>query len=205
MTFLRVVTAALFSATITTAVLAQDIALTSHDGKIEVTGTLLGFDGEFYRIDTQFGELTVDGSGVTCDGPACPSLTDFVAELRFSGSSVMAEKVMPALLKHFADQEGLTITPGSSAPGTLTYELHRVGRDTPLGRFFFHIGNTSQGFADFTADKADIVMALREIRPAEQKAAEQAGLGDMTRTRRSRVVALNALVPIVASDNPVPH
>ncbi|KUJ77363.1 phosphate ABC transporter substrate-binding/OmpA family protein [Ruegeria profundi] len=205
MTFLRVVAAALFSATITTAVHAQDIALTSHDGKIEVTGTLLGFDGEFYRIDTQFGELTVDGSGVTCDGPGCPNLTDFVAELRFSGSSVMAEKVMPALLIGFADQEGLSMKPGDSAPGTLTYELYRDGRDTPLGRFFFNIGNTSKGFTDFTADRADIVMALREIRPGEQEAAEQAGLGDLTRTRRSRVVALNALVPIVAPDNPVPH
>ncbi|MFY2824133.1 substrate-binding domain-containing protein [Ruegeria sp. MALMAid1280] len=204
MTFLRVAAAALFPALLASAVQAQDITLTSHDGKVEVAGTLLGFDGEFYRIDTQFGELTVDGSGVTCDGPACPSLTDYVAELRFSGSSVMAEKVLPALLKGFAVQEGLSATSLTTQNDKLVYELHQRGRNAPLGRFFFDIRNTGRGFTDLTAGQADIVMALREIRPSEQAAAEAAGLGDLTQARRSRVVALNALVPIVAPDNPVP-
>lgn len=44
---------------------AQDVVLTSRDGAIELSGTLLGFNGEFYRVDTVYGELTVDGSGVT--------------------------------------------------------------------------------------------------------------------------------------------
>ena len=205
MTFLRVAAVALFSATLSSAVQAQDITLTSHDGKVEVTGTLLGFDGEFYRVDTQFGELTVDGSGVTCDGPACPNLTDFVGELRFSGSSVMAENVLPALLMGFAEQEGLSVTSRQPAPDSLIYELHQDGRDAPLGRFYFDIGNTGQGFADLIADQTDIVMALREIRPSEQEAAEAAGLGDLNHARRSRVIALDALVPIVAPDNPVPQ
>ena len=39
---------------------AQDVTLTSPDGAVEITGTLLGFDGEFYRVDTRFGELSVD-------------------------------------------------------------------------------------------------------------------------------------------------
>ena len=33
---------------------AQDVTLTSRDGAVEVTGTLLGFDGEFYRVETRF-------------------------------------------------------------------------------------------------------------------------------------------------------
>ena len=123
MTFLRVAAAALISAIhLPRPVrLAQDITLTSHDGKVEITGNLLGFDGEFYRVDTQFGELTVDGSGVTCDGPACPNLTDFVAEVRFSGSSVMAEKVLPALIIGFARQEGLSATPKPHGPKTTNF------------------------------------------------------------------------------------
>ena len=54
--------------------------LKSRDGAIELSGTLLGFNGEFYRVETVYGELTVDGSGVTCDGPGCPSLTDYIAQ-----------------------------------------------------------------------------------------------------------------------------
>ncbi|WP_120633083.1 phosphate ABC transporter substrate-binding/OmpA family protein [Ruegeria sp. EL01] len=201
MTFLRAAAAALFSMTLASGVMAQDITLTSHDGKVEVAGNLLGFDGEFYRVDTQFGELTVDGSGVTCDGPACPNLTDFVAEVRFSGSSVMAETVLPALIIGFARQEGLTATPARVDQSTFQYELYQNGRQAPLARLFFHLGNTDQGFTDLIENNTDIVMALREIREAEREAAQSAGLGDLKQTRRSRVVALDAMVPVVAKDN----
>ena len=43
---------------------AQDVTLTSRDGGVEISGDLLGFDGEFYRLETIYGELTVDGSRV---------------------------------------------------------------------------------------------------------------------------------------------
>ena len=60
---------------------AQDVTLSSRDGSIEIAGTLLSFDGEYFRVETAFGALTVDGSGVTCAGPGCPKLTDFLARL----------------------------------------------------------------------------------------------------------------------------
>ncbi|WP_209598959.1 phosphate ABC transporter substrate-binding/OmpA family protein [Ruegeria sp. HKCCSP351] len=201
MTFFRVAVAALFSVTVATGAFGQDITLTSHDGKVEVTGNLLSFDGEFYRVDTQFGTLTVDGSGVTCEGPACPNLIDFVAEVQFSGSSVMAETVLPALIIGFARQEDLTATPARVDEDTFVYELHQAGRSAPLARFFFDVGTTDRGFSDLIADRADIVMALREMREAEREAAEAAGLGDLKRTRRSRVIALDAMVPVVAPDS----
>ena len=203
MNFFRVAAATLISISLASQLNAQDITLTSQDGKVEISGNLLGFDGEFYRVDTQFGELTVDGSGVTCEGPACPSLIDFVAEVRFAGSSVMAERVLPALIVGFAQQEGLSATPHLLDSGEFTYELHQSRRDAPLGRFLFRPGNTGAGFSDLIIDEADIVMASREIRPSEQEAVQAAGLGDLVKARRSRVIALDALVPIVAQDNPV--
>ncbi|MDA7963713.1 substrate-binding domain-containing protein, partial [Ruegeria sp.] len=199
----RATAAALCCVALAGGALAQDITLTSHDGKVEITGNLLGYDGEFYRVDTQFGELTVDGSGVTCDGLACPNLTDFVAEVTLSGSSVMAETLLPALVVGFARQEGLTATPIQENAAGFVYELHKPGRQAPLARLQFHVGNTDQGFADLIANEADIVMALREIRDAERDAADAAGMGDLTQPRRSRVLALDAMVPIVAMDNPV--
>ena len=96
--------AALFLLVSGTAVLADDVILRSQDGAIELSGTLLGFDGEFYRVETQYGELTVDGSGVLCEGPGCPSLTAFVAELSISGSSTIGDVLMPALVEGFALQ-----------------------------------------------------------------------------------------------------
>ena len=101
-THIRVaVYAALFLVMGTLPVVAQDIALTSRDGKVELSGTLLGFDGEFYRVATEYGELTIDSSGVQCAGPGCPNLDNFVAELQLSGSATMGRVLMPALIDAF--------------------------------------------------------------------------------------------------------
>ena len=51
---------------------AQDVTLTSRDGALAISGQLQGYDGEFYRIDSAYGLLTLDAQGVICDGPASP-------------------------------------------------------------------------------------------------------------------------------------
>jgi phosphate transport system substrate-binding protein len=47
------------------------------------------------------------------------------------------------------------------------------------------------------------VMSLREIRLTENRRANEAGLGDLRGPNRSRVLALDAMVPITAPGNPV--
>lgn len=182
---------------------AEDVTLTSRDGAVEITGTLLGFDGEFYRVDTQFGELTVDGSGVLCDGPGCPNLTDFVAKVTFSGSSTMAETLLPALIEGFALRSDLQTERVQDAPDRFSYVLSSVETGRVVAQFVFLIANSDQGFADLLADNADLVMSLREILPDERAMAESLGMGDMTGANRSRVLALDAMVPVVAPENPV--
>ncbi|OUS37895.1 cell envelope biogenesis protein OmpA [Rhodobacterales bacterium 56_14_T64] len=181
---------------------AQDVTLSSPDGAVEITGDLLGFDGQFYRVDTQFGELTVDGSGVVCDGPGCPNLADFVAELTLSGSSTMAEVLLPALIEGFALRNGYQTRREALPDENFEYQLLR-GDTTLVARFTFLVSNTDEGFADLLANEADVVMALREIRPKERQLAREAGMGDMTGASRSRVLALDAMVPVVAPGNPV--
>ncbi len=182
---------------------AQDVTLTSPDGAVEITGMLLGFDGEFYRVDTQYGELTVDGSGVLCEGPGCPSLVAFVAELAFSGSSAMAEVLLPSLIEGFALRNGLQTRRTAMQNARFAYALHRPDTEAKVAHFDFHVTNTDEGFADLLANEADVVMALREIRKPEQTRAYEAAMGDMTDARRSRVLALDAIVPIVSPGNPV--
>jgi phosphate transport system substrate-binding protein len=43
---------------------AQDITLTSRDGALSISGSLQGYDGEFFRIDSAYGPLTIDAQGV---------------------------------------------------------------------------------------------------------------------------------------------
>ena len=186
-----------------TALVAQDVTLTSPDGQVEISGMLLGFDGEFYRIETIYGELTVDGSGVLCEGPACPNLQDFVAEVTISGSLTMGAVLIPALIEGFALRNDYVTRREPLDPSGFTYVLIDASTDKPVARFHILTSTTDEGFADLLAYDADIVMALREIRPEERQRAREAGMGDMTGANRSRVLALDAMVPIVAPSNPV--
>ena len=202
---MALVRAAIFAALsfLGTALVAQDVTLTSPDGAVELSGTLLGFDGEFYRIETIYGELTVDGSGVLCEGPACPNLQDFVAEVSISGSSTMGAVLMPALIEGFALRSDYIVRREPLEPFGFTYILVDSDTEKPVARFYVQASTTDEGFADLLANDADIVMALREIRPEERARAREAGMGDMTDANRSRVLALDAMVPIVAPSNPV--
>lgn len=182
---------------------AEDITLTSRDGAVSLTGSFLGFDGEYYRIDTIYGELTVDGSGVLCEGPACPNLEDYVARMSISGAASMAEVLMPALIEGFALREGYGFRREALDDSHFEYLLfdRQDGRD--IGRFRLRATNSDEGFADLLANEADIAMSLREVRTDEAERAREAGFGDLRQRGRFRVLALDALVPIVPATIPL--
>jgi len=182
--------------------MAQDVTLTSRDGKVSVSGTLLSFDGEFYRVKSIYGALTLDGTGVTCAGVGCPNLETYVAEFSISGARPMGEALMPALVETFAKQSGMRVRKIVQDDTHYTYVLHHPDTGKDVARIGFRITNTTAGFAEMLNGDAQMVLATREITAAEVKAAHKAGLGNMKRAARSRIVALDGLVPVVARDNP---
>lgn len=178
-------------------VTAQDISLVSHDKAIRLDGTFLGYDGEFYRIDTAYGELTVDSSGVLCEGPACPNLTDYVADLRIAGAADALGSLWPSLLQGFAAQNDLAIELGESG-ATLSDATGRI-----LVRFHMTPGTTGEGLTRMLDGGADMVLATRAMTRQEIALAQTAGLGDLTNGRYGQVIALDAIVPITAIGSPV--
>lgn len=195
--------AALFLFATGFAAVAQDVTLTSRDGDVEISGNLLGFDGEFYRVDTVYGELTVDGSGVDCAGPGCPNLDTYVAEVTFSGAPTVGRLLMPALVEAFAIREGYDIARETLEGGHVLLSLVNPQEERVVGEFVFRLTNSDEGFADLIANVADVAMSMREIRPDEVRLGKDAALGDMSARGRGRVMALEALVPVVAPSNPV--
>ncbi|MEQ9258258.1 MAG: phosphate ABC transporter substrate-binding/OmpA family protein [Roseovarius sp.] len=195
--------AALFLLGLAGAAVAQDVTLTSRDGNVEISGNLLGFDGEFYRVDTIYGELTVDGSGVICEGPGCPNLEDFIARVTLSGAPTMGRVLLPALIEAFAIRNSFTVSREDISDTEAIYAISDPETERVLGEFTFRLSNTDEGFADLLADEVDMVMALREARPEELRMAREAGLGDLSSRTGARVISLDALVPIVAPSNPV--
>ncbi len=193
--------AALFFST--NMLLAQDVFLTSRDKSVEIDGTLLGFDGQFYRVQTEYGELTIDGSGVDCSGPGCPNLASYVAELVFSGAPEIGKALLPALIESFSYENNYKAEKSQIADERITYTLSERISGDKLAIFHLNLTTSGEAFADLLADQADIVMSLREISKAERKLAREAGMGDLTAKGRARVLALDALVAIVSSQNPL--
>jgi len=204
MVFLRAaVHAALFTLFLPLVAAADDVTLTSRDHTIELSGDLLGYDGEFYRIETEYGVLTVDGSGVTCDGPGCPELGAYVAQLTFSGAVEMADILLPALIEGFALRRGYRIERAEIGSGLL-YTLFEGGKDGAKAAELTILRSSSgEGFADLLGERADFALSLREVRPEEVALAKQAGLGNLASARQARVIALDAMVPVVARSNPL--
>lgn len=160
------------------AALAQDITLTARDGSLSVAGTLRAYDGETYRLDSAYGLLTIDAATVLCDGPACPDLTAPKAVIRLIGDAEAAAALLPEVIPAFARAKGLTVTALEGG-----YDLA-----TPAGDVAAEIR-----FAAMAPDAARAAVA--EVR------------ADLIIARfgTGRVLALDALVPIVAPDNPTPR
>lgn len=195
--------AALFFLGISPAAFAQDVTLTSRDGSINVDGTLMSYDGEFYRVETAYGTLTLDGQGVLCDGPGCPDLEAYVAEFSFAGAASMGEVLLPALIEAYAARRHLRLRRIVRSDADFSFVLSDPGTGHDAARIGFHLSSSSEGFADLLTGEADIAMSVREIRPDELALGQEAGLGDFNQPARARVLALDALVPIVARGNPV--
>ncbi len=194
--------AALFLFGMLAPLVAQDVTLTSRDGKVSISGTLLSFDGEFFRIDSLYGILTLDGTGVTCVGAGCPNLESYVAEFSISGARSMGAVLLPVLVETYASQSGMLLKRIVQSDTQYTYVLRLADTGKDVARISFRLSNTDTGIAEMLAGDADMVLATREITAAEAKTAYSAGLGDMKRAARSRIVGLDGLVPVVAPNNP---
>lgn len=161
--------------------LAQDVTLIARDGGLQLSGTLQAFDGEFYRILSAYGPLTVDAQGVICDGPGCPGLTAPRAVIRIVGEGDPGGRILPGLIRAFADFRRLTLEVGGDATRLTDPTTGQL-----LAEFTFTAMPIDQALPVLEAGQADLVVA----------AETPDGLG-------SRTLALDALVPIVAADNPV--
>lgn len=170
---------------------AQEVTLTSRAGALEVTGRIIGFDGTYVQIASPYGPLTLDYGQVTCTGAACPDPATFVPLIRFSGAAAMTDLLMPALVDGFARDMGYRIVQSGDVL-TLSED------DVEIGRFSFRASSSGEGFADLIAHDADIVMSLREVRPGEVTRAADVGIGQLDTAQQARIVALDAIVPIVS-------
>ena len=129
-------------------------------------------------------------------GEACPDTENYVPEIRLSGSYHMAETLVPAMIRGFADRNMWSVTVDET-DGTKLFEVREGAR--PRGRFHLHATTTREGYADLLAEEADIALALRAPTDVEIARAAGSDAGDLTTGYRASVVGLDGLA-VVASE-----
>ncbi len=167
----------------TTGAVAQDVTLTAREGGIRLDGALQGFDGEFYRIETSYGVLTVDAEGVICEGPGCPDLTVPLAEIRIVGAPETGAALMPPLWQAFAAARGLGYAEGTGAGYSATLSEPASGKI--LANISFSAMTPDAAHAAMVDGGAEFVVA----------ATTDPDFGN-------RALAMDALTAVMADDNP---
>jgi phosphate transport system substrate-binding protein len=133
---------------------AQDVTLTSRDGTLSISGMFQGYDGELFRVMTEYGLLTLDAEGVVCEGPACPDLTSFVADVRVVGEAGAGRQVLPPLLSAFAAARGFVMTTEDT-----TFVLSEPKTGRAVARFAFESRTPDAAAEALRLGVADLALA----------------------------------------------
>ncbi|MDJ1009559.1 MAG: OmpA family protein [Paracoccaceae bacterium] len=153
---------------------AETATLTSPSG-FTITGRVLSFDGEFYRLDTDEGALTVAATGMTCQGAGCPG--PVTEAIRLSAADPSLKRLLLGLFREFAAVEGWDVVETHDRAGVAALTMAAESGRAHAAVVF--------------AEAPDAWRALRD--PTRLP---PAGWRDVP-------LALDGLVPAVAVENPV--
>ncbi len=158
---------------------AQDVTLTAPGGGIAVSGQLRAYDGAYYRVETAYGLLTLEAADVDCAGPGCPDLKRFTPEIVIAGEPWPGLALIAPLVSAHAAAAG-----------------HALHLDDDL----------ALRIASAERDELRVIFRPMPAGAAMEALAEEAATFALTLadpgTREGRLAAMEALVPVVAPDNP---
>ena len=158
---------------------AQDITLVARNGGLALSGQLIAYDGEYYRISSAYGPLTIDAQGVICEGPACPDLMAPQVRMRIIGDTALAGRVLGPLFVAFANSRGLVYRDDPASGATITDPLS----NQVLARISLAEAPQSRIQAALIGGQADMAVTYAAL----------PGL-------RARTLALEPLIPIAARE-----
>jgi len=180
------------------------VELKSKDGLLSISGNLIGFDGEFYEVQTEIiGKVRLSVNSVDCDGLACPEIVEYGPEFGIYGSRTVGTTLIPNLLKGYAESINATIEIESTdidaerivrilnADGTLRAQIDLQTRGS---------GSAFPALADGVAA---IGVADRRIKDSDLEALAAADISDLRDTENETVLGVDGIALITHPDNPV--
>lgn len=180
---------------------ANEVEISSPDETIRVTGKLVGFDGTSYTIQTSLGNLSFGVGDVVCTGEACPYIKPPTSEFAVAGAGPMAVGLAPRIIGAYANHLTARLGLSDGSEGRL-YQITDA-EDDDLARIELVASSSSSGLAALLQGDSSLALSSRPARPAEVRAFEASGLGDIRGSSQEHVLALDGLVIITAPGNPL--
>lgn len=184
---------------------ADFVTLRSADGTVNLSGTFVAFEDNFYIISTDLGQLRVSAERVSCSGAGCPTFNVESADVMLAGSDTVGQGMMPLLLEGFAGflEAEATVTVADGAAQMFAEFVGDAGFGEPIGSYLVSSTRSSDAFTSLLDKSSEIGMSARRIRPEEAQQLARAGAGDMTHPKQEHIVAVDSLVVITHPSNPV--
>jgi phosphate transport system substrate-binding protein len=186
-------------------VLADEIALKSADGTVNLVGEFVEFKDDNYVIRTGLGDLRISASRVRCEGEACPSFDTATADIQIAGSDTVGLGMMPLLLSGFASHlnaEASVITTATKGQILASF-VGDGGFGDEMESYLVTSTSSGDAFKTLLDGTAQLGMSSRRIRPAEARELRDNGAGNMVSAAQEHVIAVDSLVVITNPSNPI--
>lgn len=194
-----------------------EVKLQLKGGGFEITGELKSFDGAQYVIDSKaLGTMSIDAARFDCAGEGCPkapTVSPAVAARRstpvenlgttvWMGGSGIGTTFMPELLKSYAKQQGLLVAQATgSDPRDLEFTLSR-GSGQEVGKFIVKRHGVPPGYEGLRTATVDVVWTSARMTDQEEQKLVAGGMRPLRVPGSEHVFALDAMVLLVAKENP---
>ncbi len=181
---------------------AQVVTLRSLDANTEMTGELLGFDGDVYQLATTLGPISLSVSQVTCEGADCPDLMANLSAFTVAGSNTIGLQMMPAMIEAYAFELGGDLEVEAISATQIKYTIFDANGDM-YSEITVNLGTSNDAFAALESREASIGLSSRRASEGERNRFLRAGRSDITNPEQERILALDGMVIAVSPSNPI--
>lgn len=202
-TFRQTMTWAACLAATPLAVSADQVTISSKDGAVSITGELVSFDDELFVLDTDIGQLRLSRSATDCSGAACPVLTTSL-DMQVAVSEPKTASLLQVMVNGFAASRELTGLSVPDANGVVArIDLQNFQTNSNAGKVDVALQPTDAAFSQLVGNNVDLAITKVAIPANVADTVVARGGTDPRDLSRERVIALDAVVPLVHPNNPV--
>ena len=182
--------------------LAHVVILKCDDGNFTLNGELLGYENGEYLLKSVFGTVSIRADEVDCIGDGCAAFAVVERESGIAGLEILTKSLLPSLLIEYGGVVGYQVSIGVGSGGGTQIDFLDDASEMEASITVSGSG-TVGGYAALAAKDASIVLAGRPPNADEVAAIAASGQGDLSQSRRQQVIAMEALIILVADENPM--